>query len=356
MDASILNLLPPESSLPATYWNHLSQSDKAEFLKLRNQLHQSQKTSVKDRRLVSFSNEMTTILQFLEQSESGREWRCILAGVAFAGPFICVNTRQLKNFLGRCKSSINGSFQQLGYVAVRTKSKAKSCVLSVIPSLANDPNLLRQWTVRCASDDAHFCFVSKFQPYPMPTITPEDLNEERKPQILTASSEFNNLQKSNNSNEISGLPPKSLSAINQSTAMMIKQQQQQSQQQKQKQQKQNYRHQNQNYQNNILGSQTSNSQPIKKRVYDFDLSYFNDLKPQEKIPEMTPSYSVDYLQTLTHSNVDDWSDLSNIYQGELSLTDEWDPIIQKTMSRSQSAFFSQENSTIIIDSPLFLDF
>lgn len=359
MDASILNLLPPESSLPATYWNHLSQSDKAEFLKLRNQLHQSQKTSVKDRRLVSFSNEMTTILQFLEQSESGREWRCILAGVAFAGPFICVNTRQLKNFLGRCKSSINGSFQQLGYVAVRTKSKAKSCVLSVIPSLANDPNLLRQWTVRCASDDAHFCFVSKFQPYPMPTITPEDLNEERKPQILTSGgSEFNNTPKVSSDSQISSntfLPPQSLSAINQTTAMLIKQQQAQ---QKQKQQKHpnQFRHQNQNYQNNILGSQNTNSQPIKKRVYDFDLSFFNDLKPQDKIPEMTPSYSVDYLQTLAHSNIDGWSDLSNIYQCEINVEDEWDPIIQKTMSRSQSAFFAQENSSTIIDSPLFLDF
>ena len=300
---------------------------------------------------------MTTILQFLEQSESGREWRCILAGVAFAGPFICVNTRQLKNFLGRCKSSINGSFQQLGYVAVRTKSKAKSCVLSVIPSLANDPNLLRQWTVRCASDDAHFCFVSKFQPHPMPTITPEDLNEERKPQVLTnTGNEFSNLQKVNNDSQISRstfIPPRSLSAINQTTAMLIKQQTQQ----KQKQQKgqSQYRHPNQNLQN-IVNSQSPNSQPTKKHVYDFDLSFFNDLRPQEKIPEMTPSYSVDYLQTLSHSNIDDWSDLSNIYQSEIIVDDEWDPIIQKTMSRSQSAIFAQENSSTIIDCPFFLDF
>ena len=355
MDASILNLLPPESSLPATYWNNLSQNDKAEFLKLRNQLHQSQKTSVKDRRLVSFSNEMTTILQFLEQSETGRECRCILAGVAFAGPFICVNTRQLKNFLGRCKSSINGSFQQLGYVAVRTKSKAKSCVLSVIPSLASDPNLLRQWTVRCASDDAHYCFVSKFQPNPMPTITPEDLNEERKPQLLASiSNDLSNAQQNNDDSSITNnsyLPPRSLSAINQSTAMLIKQQTQQ----KQKQQKHQNQNRHQNYQNNIM-NQSSNSQPIIRRDYDFDLSNFNDFRYQEKIPEMTPSYSFDFLQTLTHNNNDNWSDLSNIYQGEISVDDEWDPIIQKTMSRSQSALFAQENSSTIIDFPLYLDF
>ncbi|OHT13086.1 hypothetical protein TRFO_03525 [Tritrichomonas foetus] len=321
MDASILTLLPPENTLPAAYWNQLSQSDKTEFLKLRNRLHQSQKTSVKDRRLVSFSNEMTTILRFLEQSESGREQRCILAGVAFAGPFICVNTRQLKSFLGRCKSSINGSFQQLGYVAVRTKSKAKTCVLSVLPSLSSDPNLLRQWTVRGAADDALFCFVSKFQPDPLPVITADDLNEERKIQ------------------NVSSQPIRSTSAA-------VGKVQTQS-----------------------IPKNTANTPPIKKKIYDFDLSLFNDLKPQEKIPEMTPSYSVDYLSVLEdqHRGFTMYgSGYGGIY-GEFSFgrmiddsfkesDDEWAPTMQRTMSRSQSVYFSQKDWSPILDSPLFLDF
>jgi hypothetical protein len=72
------------------------------------------------------------VLKFLEYSESHREERCILAGIAFAGPFICVNTRLLKSFLGRCKSSINGGFQQMGYVAIKTKTKARGCVAAVL--------------------------------------------------------------------------------------------------------------------------------------------------------------------------------------------------------------------------------
>jgi hypothetical protein len=93
--------------------------------------------------------------------------------------FICVNTRQLKDFLGRCKSSINGSFQQLGYVAVPTKSKARTCVLSLLPGLVNEPNILRQWTVRGASGDSQLCFVSRFKPEPLPEITPADLADDR---------------------------------------------------------------------------------------------------------------------------------------------------------------------------------
>ena len=172
------NLRHDQLVLPSHYWNRLSTEDQLEFTSLRSHFHQSQKMPTKDRRLVSFSNELSVILKFIERSESTREIRTILCGVAFGGPFICVNTRQLKNFLGRCKSSINGSFQQLGYVAVRTKSKARDCVLAIIPSLINDQDILRQWTVRCACDSAMFCFVTSIPNLVFPEITEDDLNDD----------------------------------------------------------------------------------------------------------------------------------------------------------------------------------
>lgn len=340
MDASILfNLLPPESSLPPLYWNQLSQNDKVEFLKLRTQLHQSQKATVKDRRLVSFSNEMSTILEFLEQSDEGRQQRSVLAGVAFAGPFICVNTRQLKSFLGRCKSSINGSFQQLGYVAVRTKSKAKACVLSVLPCLSTDPNLLRQWTVRGASDQAHFCFISKFPPNPMPVMTNDDLNEDRKVNSIIT-----------NLTETSYVPPTTLAAANQTTAQLIKQQS------LQKQKPVNKPPATSNCQNFNFYQSLLNTQLIQKNVYDFDLSSLSDF--QDKIPEMTPSYSVDYISNLMDHG-DSWSSISifghNGDELEKNIDDDWEPSIQKSVTRSQSAFRDQNSSTTI-NSPFFLDF
>jgi hypothetical protein len=179
--ASLTSAGPSDVVHPPAHWSSLCQDDKTEFLRLRHHFHQTQKGSVKDKRLISFAHEMTSILQFLDRSDAGFEQRSILTGIAFAGPFICVNTRQLKDLLGRCKSSINGSFQQLGYVAVRTKSKARTCVLSMLPGLVNEPNVLRQWTVRGASDDSQICFVSRFQPEPLPKITPEDLVDDRPP-------------------------------------------------------------------------------------------------------------------------------------------------------------------------------
>jgi hypothetical protein len=160
------------------YWNQLSSDDKSEFLKLRAGFRQGQKVSSKDRRVITFRRELLMVRDYLERSDSNREARCVIAGVCFAGPYVCINTRQLKSFLSRCKSSINGSFQQLGYVAIRTKCKAKSCVLAALPSLRSQQDLLRQWTVRWTSDQADFCFVTSFSAVEMPEITADDLFDE----------------------------------------------------------------------------------------------------------------------------------------------------------------------------------
>lgn len=69
----------------------------------------------------------------------------------------------------------------MGYVALRTKAKARSCVVAVMPSLQNEQNILRQWTVRCASEDAHFCFISSFSHVQLPQITEDDLYDEKRP-------------------------------------------------------------------------------------------------------------------------------------------------------------------------------
>lgn len=176
---------------PATFWNILSQEDRSEYLRLRQSFHNGQKISSKDRRIVTFRKELNIVLQYLERSPENMEARCILIGVCFVGPLICVNTRQLKSFLSRCKSSINGSFQQLGYVALKTKAKARSCCVAVLPSLQNHQTVLRQWTVRVAGEEAPFCFVSSYKYVDLPEITDEDLFDEKPKPIRSNSSHIN---------------------------------------------------------------------------------------------------------------------------------------------------------------------
>lgn len=160
---------------PAIVWNRLSAEDKAEFLSLRVRFHQGQRASGKDRRVISFHKELLTALAFVERREGGKEDRSVVSGVGFAGRYICVNTRSLKAFLGRCKSSINGSFQQMGYVALKTKTKARNCILAIMHSLIDDPDNLRQWTVRCVSSNAKFSIISSFPDAKKPEISDCDL-------------------------------------------------------------------------------------------------------------------------------------------------------------------------------------
>jgi hypothetical protein len=106
------------------------------------------------------------------------EARAVVSGICFAGPMICVNTRQLKNLLCRCKSSINGILQELGYVGLRVRSETRSCVLASMPSLEWSADILRRWSVRHASTDAKFCFLSRFPRPPMPESTQDDIQRE----------------------------------------------------------------------------------------------------------------------------------------------------------------------------------
>jgi hypothetical protein len=168
-----------DTHVPPFYWSQLTQDDKDDFLKIRANFRQSQKVSSKDRRVITFRRELLVVLDYIERRPENMEARAILTGLCFAGPVICVNTRQLKSFLSRCKSSINGSFQQLGFVALRVKAKARECVVAVLPSLRTQQTILRQWTARYVSDNAKFCFYSVYPYENMPEVLPDDLFEQQ---------------------------------------------------------------------------------------------------------------------------------------------------------------------------------
>ena len=171
-------------------WSALTRADQEEFGRVRAELHQSQNSAQKDKRLVQFPLELASVLAFIDRSPHGVEARSIAAGASFAGPFIAVNTRHLKHFIGRCKSSINGCFQLIGYPTVRVKAKARECVITALPSLQSNQNILRQWTVRYASEDIRVCFFMSFSHVGMPPIEEDDLYDEKKVRHPKGRSQF----------------------------------------------------------------------------------------------------------------------------------------------------------------------
>jgi hypothetical protein len=121
----------------------------------------------RERRQVIFMKEVLAVLQYIERSTENAEVRSIVTGLCFHGPFVCINTRALKGILCRCKSSINGLFQELGYGQWRARYD-REFVLLAMPSLKKDPGMLRQWTIRQVAADSMFCFVSKIPRVELP--------------------------------------------------------------------------------------------------------------------------------------------------------------------------------------------
>jgi hypothetical protein len=175
----------PENDIigPLAIWNRLTQDDQTEYLRLRLELHQTKRPGRTQHRLVTFYKELLTVLSFIERRPEGIEERSIISGAAFAGTYICLNTRQLKAFTGRCKASINGSFLDIGYTGLLARSKTRSCVLACLPSLDDHYVNLRQWRVRCASSAAKFCFCSSFTGLEKPVLCEKDIEPPRNPGV-----------------------------------------------------------------------------------------------------------------------------------------------------------------------------
>jgi hypothetical protein len=166
---------------PRPVWDRLPIEDQECFLQLRRMFQEAPKVTSKDRRLDTFPRDLKLAICYIERSPTNTDARAILVGLCFIGPCVCVNTRQLKTFMARSKSSINGSFQQLGYVLIATKAKARECVLASLPTLRSHREVIRQWTARIVSQTARHCFLSSFPAAQLPEITTEDLHTQQKP-------------------------------------------------------------------------------------------------------------------------------------------------------------------------------
>ena len=170
----------------------LNYDDLTEFLTLKEFFKTQSLKS--ERHSTSFYQEISKVLQFIDRKADDKEKRSFACGLAFNNYYFCVNTRQLKHFISRCKSSINSGFQNIGYHSLKLKSKSNSLLLSVLPSLSSDVLSSRQWTIRI-NNNFQFSIVKNIikkpkQNYPLPFILPQISTN--KTEILDNSNDFYN--------------------------------------------------------------------------------------------------------------------------------------------------------------------
>lgn len=129
-------------------WKLLNNADLRSYFDLQYQFQQETAKSPKGKRLDSFNEKLNKIKKFIEKGD-GEDWkRSIVCGIFFSDlpNFLAIQIQQFKMLVGKCKSSINGSFQQLGYVA--QPQLEQEFLSKKIPLQFRNVTDFKKWSIR----------------------------------------------------------------------------------------------------------------------------------------------------------------------------------------------------------------
>jgi len=153
--------LAQPSRLPR-FWSGLSISDQNGYLALRAELATPKFSNQRGRSKTQFAVMLDLIKAYSVRGESDDLSRCLVCGIVWLAQGIAVNIQQLKLLSSKCKSSINGSFGNLGYLPVPSGADTASELIQKFPFMKDQFSELRQWTIRQLKEEP-----------PQPEIPPE---------------------------------------------------------------------------------------------------------------------------------------------------------------------------------------
>jgi hypothetical protein len=130
------------------YFETLSEKDKQAYSHLRLSLSAPTCKNRRNKSLETFRGVVDCIKSFVIGTDEDHWKRALVCGICWFENSIAINTRQLKILTNKCKSSINGLFQSLGYGIVPSGSEAAAPLLNYFPFMKGNFTELRQWTVR----------------------------------------------------------------------------------------------------------------------------------------------------------------------------------------------------------------
>lgn len=136
------------SETEPTHINILSDEDKLGYWKLRNYVSGPGCRNCRNKRLDNFGEMLNAIYDFCNKSKEDAWKRCQVCGICWFKDGIAVNSRQFSFLLGKCKSSINGSFHRLQFMHFPCSAETSKELIEFIPTLQTNSCELKQWTMR----------------------------------------------------------------------------------------------------------------------------------------------------------------------------------------------------------------
>ena len=130
------------------YWEKLSTQDQNEYKIMKEMLSSSKCKNRRNKSAETFQDVLNTIKLYVMRGDGNDLNRGIVCGLYWDGNDLAINTRQLRILLDRCKSSINGSLQMIGYTSPSSNSDQSTKLINIFPQWKDRFQEMRQWTIR----------------------------------------------------------------------------------------------------------------------------------------------------------------------------------------------------------------
>jgi hypothetical protein len=129
-------------------WDYISEQSQKEYKELQKAIKKLVNDCAKSKFSRIFKDITLLIEDYISRDVSGNNERALICGYLYAGKLLLINTRQIMQLVGKCKSSINNGFQALGYKVIQMDAESAVILTKTFPFLREQPGLTRQWTLR----------------------------------------------------------------------------------------------------------------------------------------------------------------------------------------------------------------
>ena len=130
------------------YWHLLSDMDKYQYSSMRVNISSDKFKNQRNKRIENCKDIMLAIKAFCLQGNNDDWKRCLVCGMFWHPDGIGINTHQLRTLIFKCKSSINGSLQKLGFDDTLGRTETANAIVRMFPILKDRTSEIRQWTIR----------------------------------------------------------------------------------------------------------------------------------------------------------------------------------------------------------------
>lgn len=132
----------------SSLWWLLSDADKYQYHCLKMALALTTEKNQRNQRLNSFNKCIEAVKSYAIRGDSCDNIRSYICGIVWLKDGIAINTHYLKALISKCKSSINGSLQKMGFTINVNRANAAALIAATFPSLKDNKSELRKWSIR----------------------------------------------------------------------------------------------------------------------------------------------------------------------------------------------------------------